>query len=127
MLPAAWGLDLGKSSLKAVKLHKDKDEVAILSVAHIEYGAAGGDARAGVRSALRTFLDTHTVKGDKIVVAMPGRMAFSRFIKLPPLSEVKKVDEIVRYEAQQQIPFPIDEVVWDYQRLDENGTSATST
>lgn len=121
MLPAAWGLDLGKSSLKAVKLQKVKDEVEIVSVAHIEYGA-GEDARTGVRAALRTFLDTYAVKGDRIVVAMPGRMAFSRFIKLPPL-EVKKLDEIVRYEAQQQIPFPIHEVVWDYQRLDGDDTA----
>ena len=123
MVPAAWGLDLGKSSLKAVKLQQVKDEVEIVSVAHIEYGA-GEDPRTGVRAALRTFLDANTVKGDRVVVAMPGRMAFSRFIKLPPL-EVKKLDEIVRYEAQQQIPFPIDEVVWDYQRLDGNGSSPT--
>ena len=109
MVPAAWGLDIGKSALKAVKLQKAKDEVEIVSITHIEYGSSD-DHHAEVLAALRAFLDEHTVKGDQIVVALPGRTAFSRFIKLPPL-EVKKLDEIVRYEAQQQIPFPINEVV----------------
>jgi type IV pilus assembly protein PilM len=39
---------------------------------------------------------------------------FSRFVKLPPLSE-EKIERIISFEAQQNVPFPIDEVVWDYQ------------
>ncbi|MFM8434523.1 MAG: pilus assembly protein PilM, partial [Planctomycetia bacterium] len=38
------------------------------------------------------------------------------FIKLPPI-EAKKIPDIVRYEAKQQIPFPLEQVVWDWQRL----------
>src|SRR5262249_47176207 len=29
----------------------------------------------------------------------------------------KKIPDIVRFEAKQQIPFPLDEVVWDYQKI----------
>ena len=42
----------------------------------------------------------------------------ARFVKLPPV-EAKRIPEIVKYEARQQIPFPLDEVIWDFQRLGE--------
>ncbi|MBX9628309.1 MAG: pilus assembly protein PilM, partial [Gemmataceae bacterium] len=40
----------------------------------------------------------------------------ARFVKLPPVEE-KKIAEIVKFEAKQQIPFPLDEVVWDFQKV----------
>jgi len=43
-----------------------------------------------------------------------GKLA--RFVKLPPV-EAKKFAEIVKFEAKQQIPFPLDEVVWDFQKV----------
>ncbi len=46
--------------------------------------------------------------------AISGQPVFSRFVKLPPL-DVSKVDEIVKFEAQQNVPFPLDEVCWHYQ------------
>jgi type IV pilus assembly protein PilM len=52
-----------------------------------------------------------------VVVSIP-EPAFSRFIPLPPVDK-KRIPEVVRYEARQQIPFPIDEVVWDYQPVRE--------
>ena len=39
-----------------------------------------------------------------------------RFIELPPV-ESKKIPDIVRYEARQQIPFDLNDVIWDYQRM----------
>ena len=39
---------------------------------------------------------------------------FTRFVKLPPVAE-DKVESIIGFEAQQNVPFPIEEVVWDYQ------------
>ena len=42
----------------------------------------------------------------------------ARFVKLPPVEE-KKIVDIVKFEAKQQIPFPLDEVVWDYQKVSD--------
>jgi type IV pilus assembly protein PilM len=52
--------------------------------------------------------------GASIAVSVPGHSAFARFAKLPPV-DPKKVPDIVKFEAVQQIPFPIDQVEWDYQ------------
>src|SRR5262249_27870409 len=46
----------------------------------------------------------------------PGQSGLARFVKLPPVEE-KKITDIVRFEAKQQIPFNLEEVVWDYQKI----------
>src|SRR5207247_1386663 len=51
----------------------------------------------------------------------PGFHVFSKFVKLPPV-DTSKVTQIIQYEAQQNVPFPLEEVVWDYQIL---GTTPT--
>ncbi|MCX7818093.1 MAG: type IV pilus assembly protein PilM [Kiritimatiellae bacterium] len=54
--------------------------------------------------------------GFPVLISVPGQQVFSRFVKLPPVSR-DKVLQMVQYEAQQNVPFPISEVVWDYQFL----------
>ena len=46
--------------------------------------------------------------------AVSGQNLFARFVKLPTVAE-DKVEQIIGFEAQQNVPFPIDEVIWDYQ------------
>src|SRR5438477_654580 len=60
--------------------------------------------------------------GSKIInLCAPGFHTFSKFVKLPPV-DTSKVTQIIQYEAQQNVPFPLEEVVWDYQIL---GATAT--
>ena len=51
-----------------------------------------------------------------VAISVPGQSGLARFVKLPPVEE-KKIADIVRFEAKQQIPFHLDEVVWDFQKL----------
>lgn len=55
-------------------------------------------------------------KAKEINVCAPGFHVFSKFVKLPPVDS-GKVTQIIQYEAQQNVPFPLAEVVWDYQIL----------
>lgn len=50
--------------------------------------------------------------------AVAGHTVFTRFVKLPPV-QGDKMDQIVEFEARQNVPFPIDEVVWDYEVVGE--------
>lgn len=56
------------------------------------------------------------IKAKNINVCAPGFHVFSKFVKLPPVDS-GKVTQIIQYEAQQNVPFPLQEVVWDYQIL----------
>lgn len=54
------------------------------------------------------------LKGSTAWYAVAGHSVFTRFVKLPPVS-ADKVDQIVEFEARQNVPFPINEVSWDYE------------
>ncbi len=115
-----WGIDVGKSALKALKLRiaadKTIDAVAAEYVEHAKIMTQpDADRDALWSAALEKFLSDNDISGDKIVISVPGQQTLSRFSKLPPLEQKKKIPDIVRYEADQQIPFDMDEVVWDYQ------------
>lgn len=47
---------------------------------------------------------------------LPSQAVFTRFVRLPG-SSAEDVKAVIGFEAQQNVPFPIDEVVWDYQIL----------
>ena len=114
-----WGIDVGKCALKAVKLRIGADKSAeIVAADYIEHGTIMSQQDADVdalwASTMEKFLSRNDISNDKVVVSVAGQQTLARFTKLPPV-EKKKVPDIVRYEADQQIPFDMDEVVWDYQ------------
>ncbi len=83
-------------------------------------GAQESSREATVLKALREVLVEMGAKARNINVCAPGFQVFSKFVKLPPV-DAGKVTQIIQYEAQQNVPFPLAEVVWDYQIL---GSSA---
>jgi len=66
--------------------------------------------------ALQEILSEKQIKARDLNVCAPGYHVFSKFVKLPPV-DAGKVSQIIQYEAQQNVPFPLQEVVWDYQIL----------
>ena len=58
-------------------------------------------------------------KATKLRYAISGQSVFTRFIKLPPIED-DNIEQLVAFEAQQHVPFPIDEVIWDWQLLESD-------
>jgi type IV pilus assembly protein PilM len=65
-------------------------------------------------AALREMMSELHIKHGAVNCALPAQSVFARFVKLPSL-EHEKLEKIIAFEAQQNVPFPIDDVVWDYQ------------
>ena len=63
---------------------------------------------------LHEMLREMQIHGSQVNYAVPAQCVFARFVKLPAL-DATKIDKVIAFEAQQNVPFPIDEVVWDYQ------------
>jgi type IV pilus assembly protein PilM len=119
---AAWGIEIGQAGLKAIRLRyaEAADQVVAVAFDYVPHPKLLGQPDAVpdelIRQALDTFLSRNQIGSDLVAIALPGQSALAKFIQLPPV-EASKVSEIVKYEARQQIPFPLEEVIWDYQTL----------
>ena len=119
-----WALDIGQAALKALKLVPGDTPDSVIAEAFdfVEYpkilSQPDADPEALVAEALGTFLDRNDLKGSKVAIAVPGQAGLVKFIKLPPV-EKKRIPDIVKFEAKQQIPFALEEVVWAYQQIGE--------
>lgn len=117
-------LDIGASKIVVAEFASRKNSIPEL----INYGVAelgvmpesNVDSTAYIVSALRDLMKERGIKsGAPLYMSISGQAVFPRYVKLPPV-EGDKIHQIVEYEAQQNVPFPIDEVVWDYQLLDDD-------
>lgn len=122
-----WGIDVGQCALKALRLERIDDAVTATAFDYIEYPKILSqpdteDPDQLVREALEQFLSRNAIVGDQICVAVAGQSGLARFVKLPPV-EAKKIPDIVKFEAKQQIPFSLDDVVWDWQIIGTSGES----
>lgn len=118
---AVWGIDIGQCSLKALRcVTGENGEVIADAFDFVEYpkilSQPDVEPEELVKEALAQFLSRNDVKGDKVAVSVTGQAGLSRFFKPPPV-DPKTLPDIVKYEAKQQIPFPLDDVIWDYQRI----------
>jgi type IV pilus assembly protein PilM len=120
----AWGIEIGAYAIKAVKLESDGVDgmngsakvVEFAVIPHkIPLSTPGTDPNDTVRVSLGELVSQYEIgAGTPVAMSVPGHSAFARFAKLPPV-EPKKIPDIVKFEAVQQIPFPLEQVEWDYQ------------
>jgi type IV pilus assembly protein PilM len=113
-------VDFGAGSLKLAEF--EVNEAGGLRLKQYGFEALGAEGsqetarEAVVLKALQKLLAEKGIKAKTVNVCAPGFHVFSKFVKLPPV-DAGKVTQIIQYEAQQNVPFPLEEVVWDYQIL----------
>lgn len=118
---AVWGIDIGQCALKALRCTAGTDGTIVADkYDFIEYpkilSQPEADPEELIKEALEQFLSRNEVLGDRVAISVSGQAGLSRFFKPPPV-EVKTLPKIVEYEVKQQIPFPIEDVIWDWQQL----------
>jgi Tfp pilus assembly PilM family ATPase len=119
MAKTAWGIELGTSSVKAVRITGDRgsatlEEVEILSLR--DFGQVNSSAHDTATSAALADLRSRKGirKGDQVFVSISGQNTLGRIISLPPVSD-DRIRETILNEARSQIPIKLEEAVWDYQ------------
>ncbi|MBI4830836.1 MAG: type IV pilus assembly protein PilM [Candidatus Lindowbacteria bacterium] len=120
------GVDAGSSLIKVVELGKGGGGAELARWSVVPWRAAPNSPPDAARQMQAKAIDAAIKKSDckcrDIVVGVPGNNAFIRNIKLPPIPS-SKIDQIVRYEIQQTIPFPIENIALDYQVLEPDESS----
>lgn len=122
--PSIQTLSLGSQTLSTARFVVQKNGTLALEGFHFESIPGDPAAEAGRNTQLSHTLETLAEKSDPKAptrYALSGQAVFTRFIKLPPLAG-GKVEQLVEFEAQQNVPFPINEVEWDYKVIETPGT-----
>jgi len=116
-----WGLEIGQSALKGLRCHLEGDQIVTDVFDFVEYPKILSQPEAEpellIADAMQQFLSRNDLRGAKVGVSVPGQSGLAKFFKPPPV-EVKKIGDIVKYEAKQQIPFDLNDVIWDYQQME---------
>jgi type IV pilus assembly protein PilM len=115
------GLDIGSHSLKLVELkQKGKSyELATFGIQPLPPEAIVEGAimdSSAVAEAIDTLFANNNVKKTDIATSVSGGSVIIKKISLPAMSE-DELAESIRWEAEQYIPFPIDEVNLDHKTL----------
>jgi len=120
-----WAIDIGNNSLKALYLSTERGVVEVIGFDNIRHGKIlSGDGVTDaerdelVALSLRKFVNKYDLSMDEIIISVPSQNSFARFVNLPPV-EAKRIPEMVKFEAVQQIPFGINDVQWDWQLMTE--------
>lgn len=114
-----FALDLGMQTVSLAEFHRLPDGGLSLHAFQeselIADPSADATRPAQIQEAVRELREALRVPAKHPVnFCLPAQSVFARFVKLPG-GVPEDVSAIIAFEAQQNVPFPIDEVVWDYQ------------
>ena len=117
------GLDIGSSSVKIVELHSSGSGAQVQRVGYAPLPAEsivqGSFMNApAIASAIREAYEDGRFKIKDVATSVSGHSVIVKRIQLPSQS-AEELDETIKWEAEQYIPFDINEVNLDYQVLQE--------
>ncbi len=119
-------LDIGAATVALAEYEAD----AKGSLTLLRYGLAplaapldSGDAQTILVPALMEITHATGIRPGPVSISVSGQTAFYRFANIPSAGGDEKFEQLIRYEIEQNVPFPIDEMVSDRQVLGdtENG------
>jgi type IV pilus assembly protein PilM len=115
------GLDIGSSSVKAVELTVKPKGIELLhmGVAKLppEAIVQGAFLNSGaITEAIREAVDNAGIRSKSVATAVSGHSVIVKKISLPTMTR-EELEESIRWEAEQYIPFDINEVNLDFQIL----------
>jgi len=116
MAKRAIGIDIGAGSVKLVELEKSFEGVQLVRAVFFDLTQYADQEKRDtlIREGIEGKLRTEKIRGGDVSISLSGQSVFIRFLKLPRIQQ-GKIDKIIKYEAQQQIPFPLDKISWDHQ------------
>ena len=120
---ACWGIEVGGGAVKGVKLVRDGDNVKVADFVIVPHKRVLSTPETQERDAkvvaIGQLLGQANLDKAGLAISIPGHSSFAKFAKLPP-ADPKSIPALVKFEAAQQIPFPIEEVEWDFQTFASN-------
>ena len=118
---AILSLDIGTSTLKMAEFQTTQTKGLILSefAVHTSIAKPGeSEQEDNLIRRLTELIAKRKWSTNRVAVSVSAQSVFTRFDKLPVTDE-EKIRQMMQIQAQENVPFPLEEVVWDYQLIGE--------
>ena len=116
-------LDIGSQRVTMARFSLSKGSLILHDYAYrylVGDPAADSARIPQVSAAIKELASTLKLSGSDVYYTISGHAVFTRFVSLPNL-QGSELDQLVEFEAQQNVPFPIEEVTWAYQPVSSSG------
>ncbi len=120
-------IDIGATSIKLCEFDYSGEGIALSRFAHREYEEELSDVtRMGVVAGLlRQMMSEGGFEARKALICMSGQASLMRFNRLPTVNcSVAKIRQLAEFEATQNIPFDLNDVLWDYQLISNSSNDS---
>lgn len=116
-----FGLDIGTTSIKALSIKKSGSSLSIESLGLGPTPVKGimsesAEDVAKFTDAIKQVISNANIKQREVNIALPESQVYTKVIEMPSLSE-KELAAALKYEMEQYIPLPLDQVKTDWQIL----------
>ncbi|MGI6656247.1 MAG: type IV pilus assembly protein PilM [Desulfobulbus sp.] len=116
------GIDIGSYAVKICQLQKNGDSYKLLALgsARIPHGAVEDGIlqdSAAVSATLSALLKNLKIKNAKVGMSISGYSVIVKKIQLEEMDDIT-LEKYIEQEAEQYIPFDMDEVYLDFQRIE---------
>ena len=118
-----YALNLGTQTMSLAEFQTNSSGGLVLSRFH--QGEILGDPAVDATRLAQSKLEVQSlvgsfgIKAAKVNYAIASNVVFIRPVTLPSVGDQAQVEQIVGFEAAQNVPYPIAQVVWDWQLLDD--------
>lgn len=113
---STWlGIDIGTTAVKVAVIRTAYRKLHLAGLASVEVAQAGGVAEA-LTQATRMVMGEGGGLGDGIAISIEGQRGTIKVIGLPG-SALKQISEVLPFELESQLPFDIEDAVFDYRVL----------
>ncbi len=123
-----FGLDIGSNSIKVMQLELNGKQYLVNG-----YGVLRFDKTVLKDGAIVDYenlakytyelFDKHiigNISTRRVAATIPASQAYTKVVSLPVKLSKKELDEAVKYEAEQYIPIPLEDLYMDYSLIGEN-------
>jgi type IV pilus assembly protein PilM len=117
-----FGLDIGATSIKVMQLHHDGQHTSVTGYGVIRFPetASENGVITDYESLAKALFELFSkgingkITTRRVAATIPAAHAYSRVMSLPANLSKKELEEAVRFEAEQYIPHPIDDLYIDF-------------
>lgn len=124
-----FGLDIGTSSIKACQLAREGERFRLKALGLTPTPGQGLASEAekdwqATAETIKRLLTEARITTRSVATAFPEGQVFTRVIEMPKLS-AEELASAIRWEAEQYIPVPLDEVSLDHLDVSPKGSEKT--